>query len=494
MTTNISEDMKLQIEAVIEEARRISVDVSQEVEEIFKQGNERPLEQGKTFELLTKIISVLKRKAGESGDDATSNSLAGDINQIIQRVIQMREPVISESIKATAPTKIKLVRHNGIDPRPRKKRFQGVEVQMKEGYVNTRDIPLWIDNPRTEIELARFRKENNGRDPNPEQRLEIMWRKKDIEELAKDIALDGVHTPPIIAVDGRLLDGNRRIAACQYILHNKDKKFDDEAFKNAEYILIWQLEHATEDDERRVIAARNFASDHKKDWTKYTRAKEVYKVWQEMSSRSCGKINNTEIRKILAREFGNIQPTQVKKYIETMEFVQIFRDYHIDVKGEDIYDVEDVVDTYYAYLEKIASSKAGGVKDELENNEAVKELIFDLLFDGKFTKDEQFNVGDLKRLITDSDALEKLEEAQKETDKETAQEMIENEINRIKSNKKPTKKPKLEKQVKDCIKTLDLLNVRQCEEFTLETLKSLLQTLKSVQPMLEEICKQKDEV
>lgn len=492
MITNISEDMKLQIETVIEEARRISVDVAQEVEEIFQQGNEHPLDRGKAFELLTKIISVLKRNADERGDDATSNSLAGDINQIIQRVIQMREPVISESTKATAPTKIKLVPHNGIDPRPRlpKQRFQGVEVPMYEGYVKTIDIPLWTENPRTEIELAQFRKENNGRDPNPEQRLELMWGNEDIEELAKDIALNGVHTPPIIAVDGTLLDGNRRIAACQYILHNKSKEFDDKAFKNAEYIWIWQLtEHATEEDKQRVIVARNFGSDHKKDWTKYTKAKQVYKAWQEMSSRSRGKINKAEIVKILAHNF-KLQPNQFNRLIETMQIVENFREYHNEKGGDTItYDVENVVDRYYAYLEKIASSRE--VKYELENKE-IQDLIFDLLFDGKFTKDEQFNKGVLVELIREPDALEKLKEAQKET-KEEGRKTIEDEINRLKSKKKP-REITIDKKIKQCIDTLNLLNRVSCDKIGPPTLKSLLQTLKSVLPMLEEICKQKDEV
>jgi len=357
MKTNMSEDMQLQIETVIEEARRISLDVAQEVEEIFQQGNEHPLDQGKAFELLTKIISVLRQNAGERGDDATSNSLAGDIHQIIQRVIQMREPVISES------TKIKLVSHNGIDPgllRP-KQRFQGVEMSINAGYVKTRDIPLWTKNPRTDIKFAQFRKDK-ARDPNPEECLELMWGDdKDefkIKELAISIALNGVRVPPIIAVDGTLLDGNRRIAACQYILYNKNQAFNNEALKNAEYIWIWQLtEDATKNDEQLVIAARNFEPDYKQDWTKYTKAKELYKAWQEMSSLSPGNSDERQKRVVLAHKFA-IKPDQVKKYIETIEIVEIFKDYHLDEKDKKIHEVENVVDRYYAYLEKIARLKS----------------------------------------------------------------------------------------------------------------------------------------
>src|SRR5437660_496758 len=55
-----------------------------------------------------------------------------------------------------------------------------------------------------------------------------------IHELARSIAANGVRKPPIIDIDGKLLDGNRRVTACRLVLDSQD--FTIEEKKRAEWI------------------------------------------------------------------------------------------------------------------------------------------------------------------------------------------------------------------------------------------------------------------
>lgn len=277
---DISQDIRQLIEAVIEEARRMSADVAEEVEEILQQGREHPLDQDEAFQLLTKVITVLRRSASRRGDEATSNFLEGDINQVVEQIIQIRERVMQDTTEPSTQTKrLELVAYKGIEPEPVRPTpcFQGRLVPMYSGFFKTSDIQLWKENDRIDIHLRQF-SQKNGRDPNPEELLDMMLSKmalpsipddeKDdqfkIVQLARSIAVNGVRKPPILDIQGNLLDGNRRVAACYYILNSDE--FSSEQKRRVEYIQVWQLtEHATKDDENAVIVSLNFESDSR--WT-----------------------------------------------------------------------------------------------------------------------------------------------------------------------------------------------------------------------------------
>ena len=75
--------------------------------------------------------------------------------------------------------------------------------------------------------------------------------------MAANIAKNGLRIPlSILDSDGTtLLDGNRRVTACHYLLRHAD--FSAEQKKLVEEITVWQLtEHADEDDREEVIVAR----------------------------------------------------------------------------------------------------------------------------------------------------------------------------------------------------------------------------------------------
>ena len=96
--------------------------------------------------------------------------------------------------------------------------------------MRTRDVELWDGNERLDIHLNQFQ-QKFGRGPKPVELVAIMQGNMPlpgidesdqfaISALAKSIAVNGVRKPPIIDVDGKLLDGNRRVAACYHILED----------------------------------------------------------------------------------------------------------------------------------------------------------------------------------------------------------------------------------------------------------------------------------
>ena len=65
-----------------------------------------------------------------------------------------------------------------------------------------------------------------------------------IRPLADDIAARGVQTPPVIDYWGTAWDGNRRLAACRYILASDE--YTPEQKARASRVRVWQTDrHAT---------------------------------------------------------------------------------------------------------------------------------------------------------------------------------------------------------------------------------------------------------
>lgn len=353
LRTDISEDIQQSLEAVIAEARRISTDVAEEVEEILQHGREHPLEQVEAFQLLTKVIDVLKRSASQRRDEATSKSLEGDINQIVEQIIQIRERVMQKTTGSITQTnRLELVTYKGIKPEPVRPTpcFQGRLVPMYSGFVKATEIKLWDGNDRLEIHIQQFY-QKNGRNPNPEELLDIMLSKMqmpgipndekddqfEIVQLARSIAVNGVRKPPILNIQGNLLDGNRRVAACYYILNSDE--FSSEQKRRLEYIHVWQLtEHATEDDENAVIVSLNFESDCKLDWTDYIKARKVYEQWQAMLAvePGAGYKRQAEMKRELSKKFALGPDTgPVNRYLKIVDWVIDFEDYYINEKKRD---------------------------------------------------------------------------------------------------------------------------------------------------------------
>jgi hypothetical protein len=393
--------MRADLENLIRSAYLVSQEVGQEVEIVLKAGLERPLSASEGVELLGRAVTTLKRNAAARRDTATLAALEGQVEAIVARIVALRrETPAAPASLATNGTAVVLQPRNGtlvrqVSPRPF---FHGRAIPVTEGFMRTTDIRLWDRNERLEIHLAQFR-ERQGRAPNREELLDIMLGRMALPgadaddefriiELASSIAVNGVRKPPIIDHEGNLLDGNRRVTACHFILNSSDYAYEQK--QRAEYICVWQLsEHATADEKGTVVVSLNFESDCKEPWPEYVKARKVYDEWQAMLSlegRNPAADRQRELKEALSRKFALGSDTAVvSRYLKMVRVAEEFEEFHTNVQKREEYAVKHKAREFFQYFDELAKGAGeGGVANTLGQHPEYQQLVFDLLYQGKF--------------------------------------------------------------------------------------------------------------
>lgn len=443
MDTRISAEFA----SVIASAQAVSEDVRSVVEEILREGDERPLTPEQAAQLLNRVVRVLREKAKARGDKGTLDVLDRDVEALVRRVEAARSTIMSAAHDEAGdeddeePAMVALEEYNGIKPaavRPSPV-FHEREVAVVEGFIRTRDIKLWDGNERLDIHLNQFQ-QAYGRKPTPDELLSIMQSalplagidiedQFGIKDLAKSIAVNGVRKPPIIDVDGTLLDGNRRVTACYYILNTDE--FTAEERKRAEWLKVWQLTpHATESDRDRVIVSLNFEPDYKQDWPKYVKARKVYEEWEGMLAleprANPAPARQKEIRQAIARRFA-LATDEVSLFINMVKLATEFEDYHVNERGEDPFAVQHKAADKFEYFDELTKGKSpGGVNWALNADENFKYLVFDLLYQNKFQ--DWKRIRDLKHIAVNDDAIRGLRQARDEPEVAIAREKVDDAI------------------------------------------------------------------
>ena len=491
--------MRNEFARVVEVAYNISKDIGQEVESILNEGIRNPLSKEEAVKLLTTVITVLKRSAQKRGDKDVEGVLEGDIKGMVDSIIKLRERVSGDTAPSTTPRKkVALVEYNGIKPGPvfPKPCFHGKEIPMNSGYVKTTDIELWDRNERLDIHLGQF-KQKNGREPSADELLDIMLSKMPLQgiedgdqfkivELARSIAVNGVRKPPIIDTDRTLLDGNRRVAACRFIMSSSGDEFSSEQKARVEYIFVWQLtEHTTLDDRQAVVVSLNFESDCKQDWPDYVKARKVYDEWQTMLSleaRTPGPERMAQMKRELSKRFALGPDTAVvKRYIEMVEWANEFEEYHENLKKRDKFEVKHRADRYFQYFDELnKGKKAGGVNYTLNQDEGYKQMVFEMLYDGKFRNWKQ--IRDLNLIHENQEALEALAKCHAETNLDLAEKHLDDATTIARIQRAAYRSLGVNSRIEDFVKWLEELPLKAFrDDITPLNLINLLKALKLVE-------------
>jgi hypothetical protein len=495
-------EIQLELERLINAAYRVSADVGQQVEQALQDGSEHLLNEDEARSLLIKVVTKLKHEAELRGDDAAISSLAGDVKEIVENIIEGRKkskrgtngarPQLSEKDR-----RLHLVSWDGINPGTVLPApwFHKKEVKMNCGFVKTTDINLWGENDRLDIHLGQFQ-QKHGRRPTSEELLSIMLGEMqlpgvdkedqfEIAELADSISVNGVRRPPILDLDGTLLDGNRRVAACYYIL-NSDK-FSSEQKRRVEYIFVWQLtEHATDSDRDVVVISLNFESDCKQKWPEYVKARKVYEEWQAMLAAEPRNPPSAERQRKMKQELSNKfalgrDASLVNRYLKMVDWAICFEEYHINENSKDTYEVKHRANECFQYFDELSKgTQAGSVAYELNQDDAFKHLVFDLLFQDKFK-----NWSLIRKLrYHDKDVRDALMRARDESDKAEAKEIVEtcltDAANRRRESRTVGANVRIENFVK-WLKDLPISSFSNPQEIKPESLKLLLDALRLVE-------------
>lgn len=445
-----SERIAAEFGDLLKAAKRISADVSAEIEEMVREGIERPLTKAEARRLLQKVATTLRERARERDDEDTAAGLADA--SFIDQVMAARERIgggARANGRGNAGARLRLQARDGIEPAPvfPCPTFHGRAVHMNGGFVRVSDIELWDENERLDVHVKQF-EEEHGRPPSPAELLQIMLSEMPLSgldgsdqfkiiDLARSIANNGVRRPPIIDLDGTLLDGNRRVAACHYVLRSPE--FTSDQKDRAQWVFVWQLtEHAIGTDRDAVVVSLNFEPDHKQDWPPYVKARRIHDEFQrlvnlELRQPSAKRI--VELKREISQEFALGPSTgTVDRYIKMVEGADEFEDYHVNDKARDEFEVKHAATKRFEYFDELAKGRTpGGVAHTLGRDEDLKHLVFDLLLQGKFRNFTQ--IRDLKHVPDNPDMLEMLEEARKEPDRDTARGHVQDALDVVRSRR-----------------------------------------------------------
>lgn len=414
--SEIASDLNNEFARLIERAQRLSADVGAEVEELLGSTRGHAMAAADARDLLDRVIGAIRRRQAASGQAPIDEAAA---ERLVTEVMSARAKLNGGG--GEAPKRLGLLEFDGIKPRPVQPSavFHTREVPLNEGYVRTRDINLWDSNERIEIHLQQFHRKH-GRKPNPQELLDIMFSHLRLEgvteedqfkipALARSIAANGMRKPPIVALDGRLLDGNRRLAACYYILNNEE--FDLAQKKRVEYILVWQLtDHATPSDEDAIIVSLNFEDDHKQPWPEYVKARKVYDEWKGAITiePTSNARRQAEMKREISKRFAlGFDTATVSRYIKMVQAAEEFEDHHIVDRQRDQYAVKHKAAEYFQYFDELTKGTTpGGVSYELSRQPELKNVVFELLYGDKLKNWKQ--IRDLRWVVDNSDARDLL--------------------------------------------------------------------------------------
>jgi hypothetical protein len=431
-----------EIERLLLTAEIMSQDGDHEVELLLRAGLDQPLSAEEAAELLSTVLSTLRSRAVARGDGQTVAGIDADGGKLIEEVAAARARIAGpagEGRNGSSPSDerpvVELQSHLGVDPHavfPRPT-FHEREIPMMAGFVPLSQIELWDGNERLTVHVEQFRRQH-GRGPMPQELLDIMHSKMQLPglereldqfkviDLARSIANNGVRQPPVIDLDGTLLDGNRRIAACHFI--RASDEFDTDHKARVEKIFVWQLtEHAQPEERDQVIVALNFEPNLKQDWPDYVKAHKVYDEWRrilDLENPAPGKGRQAELKKALSMSFA-LGPvtTTVNRMIKMVQLADEFEDHQVEQRGQDESTVKHAASRHFQYFDELQKgANPGGVAHTLGQNDVLKGLVFDLLFQNKFTNWRQ--VRKLKYAAGNEDVVHQLKLARDETDPDEA--------------------------------------------------------------------------
>ncbi|RFU21038.1 hypothetical protein [Geodermatophilus marinus] len=390
--------------------------------------------------LLTEVLVHIR--GGGQPTDAQKTTLAAQVRGLIRDAIRTRRqprptpslaaveeeagPAHSGATDPSARRHLELYGAAGMEVRPVRPMptFLGSDVPLTEGFADTLEIAFWEDNLRLKLDLDDFRR-REGRAPEPDELRQMLWPKgalpkEDIYKilpLADDIAARGVQTPPVIDYWGTAWDGNRRLAACRYILASDE--YTPEQKARARRIRVWQTdEHATEDQIQAIVTSLNFGDDFKVPWPEYVRARQVYDTYiarrdSEASLRVLTERDETKIRAAVGRFFG-IKTQEVTRYCKMVVWALDFEDYHRE-QDRDESQIANRTNALFQYFYELDSGRGDDkLAVKLRDDEGFRDIVFDLMFDGKFKNWAQ--IRDLRRVYDNPEALDELKQAHRETD------------------------------------------------------------------------------
>lgn len=269
------------------------------------------------------------------------------------------------------------------DPKPwiEARTLNGVRMEGFRGKVRLQDIGYWIDNRRTDMQIALLKKSRKlgvNEVPSDDDLYDFFEQdpELDIERLARDILLNELRNPIVISYDNTLLDGNRRYLAHRWIAKN-GKPYQRDRFDKLD---VWVLTEEFSDDKSklRVITQYNLLDDFRKPWTDFIKAK---LLWEEHY------LNNLSYNDLFDIYGGpGFSKAKIIEFIKTYEVVLMYADNCPD--QEEVL-AEIAENSNFIWFQQLQRS----YREDIRNDDEFQKAVFDNIRNGYIEKTD-----DLKNL------------------------------------------------------------------------------------------------
>lgn len=222
------------------------------------------------------------------------------------------------------------------EPVPSTAWFHDIETEVYEGTTEVKDIRLWRENYRTMLDLDHIQKilKKDLRKITDDEIIEYIIHQDlhKISDLAKSIKLNGVRVPLILSYGKKLLDGNRRLLACRYLIDKEKKQTEKFTISNVKCL----SPKASAEIKLKIIAEMNFLPQHKEEWPRYVRAKFALKEFNDALKR----LDNEEEAYKHVSYFLGIPPAELKRFREVLKMIKKYVTYVTNNKQKTLQDAE----------------------------------------------------------------------------------------------------------------------------------------------------------
>lgn len=269
---------------------------------------------------------------------------------------------------------------------PQKKLFHNEWINVYPINLPLSSINYWKENNRTIFTLERLCivKRKKLDDLSVEEITQFI-AEQDIHKLqvlAESIGRNGVQVPLIIRDDGKLLDGNRRYFACQW-LQKLCKDRNEPVPSTLQDIPVFVIHKAdlTQTLELKILAEANFIPDLKVSWPLDAQARAVEAYYQELRQKNV----DHETAIIEAVGVFGINRSRIIDFMDTLKLTKVFIEEGADedARIERRVIVEDRFVYFWEFVNK--AMKGRGAFDNPTELSEVRDMFFELIGKGRDT-------------------------------------------------------------------------------------------------------------
>jgi len=271
--------------------------------------------------------------------------------------------------------------------RAQKKLFHNEWINVYPNTLPLDNIHFWQENNRTIFTFERLeRVKNKALDKIPLDEVTRFVAEQDIHKLqvlADSVGRNGVQVPLVIRDDGKLLDGNRRYFACQWLkMQCLEREKAIPEFLNQIPVQVIRKADLTDTLELKILAEANFIPDLKVPWPLDAQARAVEEYYKQIRKEK--KIDHeTALAEVYAVFGERLTKSHTEALMDTLKLSQQFVGEGSDVNEKN--QRRGVVEEKFVYLWEFRNKAMKGSRalDDAKELGDVRNMFFQFMAKGR---------------------------------------------------------------------------------------------------------------